>query len=50
VTDRCLGSIGPTPELSIEKFWRDQRSHRITESPIEVLRTALAKLLRGRMV
>jgi acyl-CoA dehydrogenase len=47
VTDRCLGSIGPTPELSIEKFWRDQRS--LTEGPTEVLRTALAKLLRGRM-
>ncbi|MDB5597514.1 MAG: acyl-CoA dehydrogenase [Hyphomicrobiales bacterium] len=44
--DRAIqihGGIGLTPELPLEKFWRDQRSMMITEGSEEVLRMALAR-------
>ena len=44
--DRCMqmfGGMGLTMELPIEKFWRDQRSMMITEGPIEILKTTLAR-------
>ncbi|MBI4290050.1 MAG: acyl-CoA/acyl-ACP dehydrogenase [Betaproteobacteria bacterium] len=46
VADRCMqihGGIGMATELPIEKFWRNQRSMRITEGPTEVLKTAIAR-------
>ncbi len=44
--DRCMqihGGIGMTMEMPIEKFWRNQRSTRITEGATEVLKTAIAR-------
>lgn len=46
VADRCMqihGGIGMATELPIEKFWRNQRSMRITEGATEVLKTAIAR-------
>jgi acyl-CoA dehydrogenase len=37
------GGIAFTPELPIEKFWRDQRSMMISDGPEEVLKMALAR-------
>ncbi len=37
------GGIAFTPELPIEKFWRDQRSLMISDGPEEVLKGALAR-------
>jgi acyl-CoA dehydrogenase len=37
------GGIAFTPELPIEKFWRDQRSLMISDGPEEVLKAALAR-------
>jgi acyl-CoA dehydrogenase len=37
------GGIAFTPELPIEKFWRDQRSMMISDGPEEVLKVALAR-------
>jgi acyl-CoA dehydrogenase len=37
------GGIAFTPELPIEKFWRDQRSLMISDGPEEVLKVALAR-------
>ncbi len=44
--DMCLqihGGIGLTTELPVERLWRDQRSHMITEGPPEIMRMALAR-------
>lgn len=44
--DHCMeihGGIGLSTDLPIEKFWRDQRSMMITEGPIEILKSALAR-------
>ena len=44
--DRCMqihGGMGLAMEMPIEKFWRDQRSMMITEGPIEILKTTLAR-------
>ncbi|MBI2960490.1 MAG: acyl-CoA/acyl-ACP dehydrogenase [Betaproteobacteria bacterium] len=44
--DRCMqihGGIGMADELPIEKFWRNQRSMRITEGATEVLKSAIAR-------
>lgn len=44
--DMCLqvhGGIGLTTELPVERFWRDQRSHMITEGTPEIMRMALAR-------
>jgi acyl-CoA dehydrogenase len=44
--DMCLqvhGGIGLTKELPIERLWRDQRSHMITEGTPEIMRMALAR-------
>ncbi|HEX4409121.1 MAG TPA: acyl-CoA dehydrogenase family protein [Xanthobacteraceae bacterium] len=44
--DRAMqihGGIAFTPDLPIEKFWRDQRSMMISDGPEEVLRMALAR-------
>ena len=44
--DMCLqvhGGIGLTTELPIERLWRDQRSHMITEGTPEIMRMALAR-------
>ena len=44
--DRCMqihGGMGPTKDLPIEQFFRDQRSMVITEGPTEILKMALAR-------
>jgi acyl-CoA dehydrogenase len=44
--DRAMqihGGIAFTPDLPLEKFWRDQRSMMISDGPEEVLRMALAR-------
>jgi len=44
--DMCLqvhGGIGLTTDLPVERFWRDQRSHMITEGTPEIMRMALAR-------
>jgi acyl-CoA dehydrogenase len=44
--DDCLqvhGGIGLTRELPVERLWRDQRSHMITEGTPEIMRMALAR-------
>jgi alkylation response protein AidB-like acyl-CoA dehydrogenase len=44
--DMCLqvhGGLGLTTDLPIERFWRDQRSHMITEGTPEIMRMALAR-------
>jgi acyl-CoA dehydrogenase len=44
--DMCLqvhGGIGLTKELPVERLWRDQRSHMITEGTPEMMRMALAR-------
>lgn len=44
--DMCLqvhGGIGLTKELPVERLWRDQRSHIITEGTPEIMRMALAR-------
>jgi acyl-CoA dehydrogenase len=44
--DMCLqihGGIGLTTALPVERFWRDQRSHMITEGAPEIMRVALAR-------
>ncbi len=46
VADRCMqihGGIGLTTDLPIEKFWRQQRSYRITEGASEVMRMVIAR-------
>ena len=46
VADRCMqihGGIGLTTDLPIEKFWRRQRSYRITEGATEVMKMAIAR-------
>lgn len=37
------GGIAFTPDLPLEKFWRDQRSLMVSDGPEEVLRMALAR-------
>jgi acyl-CoA dehydrogenase len=42
----CLqihGGMGLTKELPVERLWRDQRSHMITEGTPEIMRMALAR-------
>jgi len=49
--DRAMqihGGIAFTPDLPIEKFWRDQRSMMISDGPEEVLRVALARHILDR--
>jgi acyl-CoA dehydrogenase len=44
--DMCLqvhGGIGLTTDLPVERFWRDQRSHMITEGTPEIMRMALSR-------
>ena len=44
--DMCLqihGGIGLTRALPIERFWRDQRSHMITEGTPEMMRIVIAR-------
>jgi acyl-CoA dehydrogenase len=44
--DTCLqihGGIGLTTDLPIEKFWRQQRSYRITEGASEVMKHVIAR-------
>jgi acyl-CoA dehydrogenase len=44
--DMCMqihGGIGLTTDLPIEKFWRQQRSYRITEGASEVMKTVIAR-------
>jgi acyl-CoA dehydrogenase len=44
--DTCLqihGGIGLTTDLPIEKFWRQQRSYRITEGASEVMKMVIAR-------
>ncbi|MFM1813403.1 MAG: hypothetical protein RLZ98_98 [Pseudomonadota bacterium] len=44
--DMCLqvhGGIGLTRDLPVERLWRDQRSHMITEGTPEIMRMALAR-------
>jgi acyl-CoA dehydrogenase len=44
--DMCLqvhGGIGLTKALPVERLWRDQRSHMITEGTPEIMRMALAR-------
>jgi acyl-CoA dehydrogenase len=44
--DVCMqihGGIGLTTDLPIEKFWRQQRSYRITEGASEVMKTVIAR-------
>jgi acyl-CoA dehydrogenase len=44
--DACMqihGGIGLTTDLPIEKFWRQQRSSRITEGPSEVMKMVIAR-------
>jgi acyl-CoA dehydrogenase len=46
VADRCMqifGGMGLTTELPIEKFWRNQRSFRITEGATEVMKMVIAR-------
>ena len=40
---QIFGGIAFTPELPIEKFWRDQRSMMISDGPEEVLKVAIAR-------
>jgi acyl-CoA dehydrogenase len=40
---QIFGGIAFTPELPIEKFWRDQRSMMISDGPEEVLKIAIAR-------
>ncbi len=51
VADRCMqihGGIGLTKDLPIERFWRQQRSFRITEGATEVMKMVIARhLLRS---
>ena len=51
VVDRCMqihGCIGLTNDLPIERFWRQQRSFRITEGATEVMKMMIARhLLRN---
>jgi acyl-CoA dehydrogenase len=51
VVDRCMqihGGIGLTKDLPIERFWRQQRSFRITEGATEVMKMMIARhLLRN---
>ena len=42
------GGIAFTPDLPLEKFWRDQRSLMISDGPEEVLRMALARHILNR--
>ena len=37
------GGIGLTTDLPVERLWRDQRSHMITEGTPEIMRMALAR-------
>jgi acyl-CoA dehydrogenase len=37
------GGMGLTLEMPIEKFWRWRRSFMITEGPVEVMRSVLAR-------
>ena len=49
--DRAMqihGGIAFTPDLPLEKFWRDQRSMMISDGPEEVLRMALARHILDR--
>ena len=49
--DRAMqihGGIAFTPDLPLEKFWRDQRSLMISDGPEEVLRMALARHILNR--
>jgi acyl-CoA dehydrogenase len=42
----CLqihGGIGLTKDLPVERLWRDQRSHMITEGTPEIMRMVLAR-------
>jgi len=44
--DECMqihGGIGLTTDLPIEKFWRQQRSYRITEGASEVMKMVIAR-------
>jgi acyl-CoA dehydrogenase len=44
--DMCLqihGGIGLTKDLPVERLWRDQRSHMITEGTPEIMRMVLAR-------
>ncbi len=44
--DMCLqvhGGLGLTTALPIERLWRDQRSHMITEGTPEIMRMAIAR-------
>jgi acyl-CoA dehydrogenase len=44
--DMCLqvhGGIGLTTDLPVERLWRDQRSHMITEGTPEIMHMALAR-------
>jgi acyl-CoA dehydrogenase len=44
--DACMqihGGMGLTVDLPIEKFWRQQRSSRITEGPSEVMKMVIAR-------
>ena len=44
--DMCLqihGGIGLTTELPVERLWRDQRSHMITEGTPEIMRMAISR-------
>jgi acyl-CoA dehydrogenase len=46
VADRCMqvhGGIGLTTDLPIERFWRAQRSFRITEGASEVMKMVIAR-------
>lgn len=51
VADRSMqihGGIALTKDLPIERFWRQQRSFRITEGATEVMKMVIARhLLRG---
>ncbi len=46
VADRCMqihGGMGLTTDLPIERFWRQQRSYRITEGATEVMKMVIAR-------
>lgn len=46
VADRCMqihGGLGLLNEMPIAKMWRDARSFMITEGPVEVMRSVLAR-------
>ena len=48
VADRCMqihGGMGLTMEMPISKMWRDARSFMITEGPVEVMRSVLARAI-----